>query len=307
MTRAMLANNISTTLSAAITSTSATTFSVVSATGMPAPTGGQYFYCTLLGVSGVPEIVKVTGVSGTTLTCVRGQDGTTAATFAIGDSVKMNLTAAMIAELADITTIGLGGMQIFTAGGTFTIPSTKCRVTVVGGGGGGHGSGAANMCGGGGGAGGMAIKFLTGLTVGNTLTVAVGAAGGLAAAGGTSSVSSGTQTITAISANGGAGGVNGGTSATNMGYGGAGGTATGGDTNIPGNPGFVSLALAASTAVGGNGGSSIYGAAGQGNKAGGAAAAAAGYGAGGSGVFTPSTGVTVGNPTGAPGVVIIEW
>ena len=99
MARALLSNNVSTTLSAAITSTSATTFQVASATGFPAPTGGQYFYCTLLDAALVPEIVKVTGVSGTTVTCVRAQDGTTASTFALGAFVKINLTAAVMAEL----------------------------------------------------------------------------------------------------------------------------------------------------------------------------------------------------------------
>jgi hypothetical protein len=100
MSRALLANNASTTLSAAIVSTSATTFTVTSAASFPAPTAGQYFYCTLLDTALVPEIVKVTNVTTNTFTCVRGQDGTTARTFLSTATVKINLTRAVIGELA---------------------------------------------------------------------------------------------------------------------------------------------------------------------------------------------------------------
>lgn len=99
MARALLANNASTTLSAAISSTGATTFTVQSAAGFPAPAAGQYFYCTLLDSALIPEIVKVTNVTGTTFTCTRGQDGTTARTFLNGASVRVNLTAGVMAEL----------------------------------------------------------------------------------------------------------------------------------------------------------------------------------------------------------------
>jgi hypothetical protein len=100
MTRALLANNATTTLSAAIVSTGATTFTVASATGFPVPTNGNYFFVTLLDVAAIPEIVRVTGVAGLTFTCVRGQDGTAARTFANGASVKLNLVAAVVRELA---------------------------------------------------------------------------------------------------------------------------------------------------------------------------------------------------------------
>ena len=86
--------------------------------------------------------------------------------------------------------------QVFTSSGTFTIPAKAVKVTVTGGGGTG-GSNGGKSCGGGG-AGGTAIKWLSGLTVGSTLTVTVGSAGG------NSTVASGTQTISTIT--GGAGG-----------------------------------------------------------------------------------------------------
>jgi hypothetical protein len=137
---------------------------------------------------------------------------------------------------------GLGGQTVYTTAGsfTFTIPTgkTALKITVIGGGGGSGGTGAANTSSGGG-AGGCAIKYLTGLTPGNTLSVTVGAAGTAGAAsggsyttggtGGTSSVASGTQTITTISATGGAGGT--GAPLNDWQSGGNGGLGSNGDVN----------------------------------------------------------------------------
>jgi len=146
---------------------------------------------------------------------------------------------------------GLGGITVFTSNGTFTIPTGKTvvKVTVIGGGGGG---GTSYTAAAGGGGGGSAIKYLTGLTPGNTLTVTRGAAGTGAVSscapttggtGGTSSVASGTQTITTISATGGAGGPASIGSGTFI-WGGAGGTGSNGDINIPGsNGGNLSIGL----------------------------------------------------------------
>lgn len=98
--------------------------------------------------------------------------------------------------------------QIFTGSGTFTIPTgiTQVKVTVTGGGGGGGGcASAVTTSSAGGGGAGTAIKWLTGLTPGNTLTVTVGGGGNGGSAGanngsnGTdSTVASGTQTISTI-------------------------------------------------------------------------------------------------------------
>lgn len=130
--------------------------------------------------------------------------------------------------------------QAFTGNGTFTIPTgiTRVKVTVVGGGGGGargvistNGTSAS-----GGAGGGTAIKWLSGLTPGNTLSVTVGGGGagrtsttGSGTAGGNSSVASGTQTISTITGNGGGGGQTG-----NDAPGATGGSASGGDINITG-------------------------------------------------------------------------
>jgi prepilin-type processing-associated H-X9-DG protein len=108
------------------------------------------------------------------------------------------------------------GFQMFTGSGTFTIPATAIKVRLVGGGGG----AVTGTCPNepiSGGEGADAIVWFTGLTVGNTLTVTVGA-GGLsvndgscttvtAGNGGASTIASGTQTITTATAGGGAGSV----------------------------------------------------------------------------------------------------
>lgn len=66
----------------------------------PSPTGGNYFYATLVHVTtGVVEIVQCTARSVDTLTVVRGRDGTTATSFTTGSVVEMRLCAIMLTEL----------------------------------------------------------------------------------------------------------------------------------------------------------------------------------------------------------------
>jgi hypothetical protein len=212
-------------------------------------------------------------------------------------------------------TVGAGGLagltvskQIFTSSGTFTIPSgvASAKVTVVGAGGGGGGAGAtANASGTGGGGGGCAIKWLTGLTPGNTLTVTVGtggagSSGAAGATGGSSSVASGTQTISTISSSGGGGGA-----ANGNAVGATGGTASGGDLNFTGgNPGIA----IATTNAGGGGGNSIFGGGGNGGFRGspgsGGTGGAPGAGGGGAG---GNAGGNVAGSAGANGIVIFEW
>jgi len=193
--------------------------------------------------------------------------------------------------------------QVFTSNGTFTIPSgiTAVKVTVVGGGGGGgssyeNGAGYSNGAAGGGG-GGAAISYLTSLTPGNTLTVTVGGAGA------TSSVASGTQSISTISATGGATG--GSSSNGSGGVGGAGGVGSGGSINLYGSSGGSAYNVAFS----GNGGSSIFGGGAAGVLQGyGNGSAGRVYGGGGSGgcIQQAATGSVAGG-AGAAGVVIFEW
>src|ERR1035438_3780632 len=81
-------NGVSTTLASAITTTGATTCSLTSATGF---TNAQY-HCLITDGANY-EIVTATGLSGTTLTIVRGAElwngASTSYTFAIGSTVTI--------------------------------------------------------------------------------------------------------------------------------------------------------------------------------------------------------------------------
>jgi hypothetical protein len=66
----------------------------------PNPTGGDFFYATLYGVSGSTEInheiVKVTARSTDSLTVVRAQDGTTARSWIAGSPFELRVTSATL-------------------------------------------------------------------------------------------------------------------------------------------------------------------------------------------------------------------
>ena len=192
------------------------------------------------------------------------------------------------------------GATVFTSSGTFTIPSgvTAVKATIVGGGGGG-GRGNGQSAGGGGG-GGAAIKYLTSLTAGNTISVTVGGAGtgrtgsaGTGTTGGTSSIASGTQSITTVSATGGSGG-----SGSNLASGatpGNGGVGSSGDANINGCGGVYGFSNSTDNAYfGGIGGNSILG--------GGAVTTGTNYGGGGGGGASGNDGYN-----GGGGIVIFEY
>ena len=118
MPNMLFANNCNTTLNGGITAV-ATSMVVTSATGFPVPTGSQYFYCTLADAAtqSTIEIVKVTAVSGTTFTIVRGQDGTTGAIFASGAVVSLRLVAASLNDFPK-----LDEANTFTQAQTFSTP-----------------------------------------------------------------------------------------------------------------------------------------------------------------------------------------
>lgn len=128
------ANNVSTYITSGLTS-SQTSFTVASTTGFPTLASGDYFYATLYTTSGAVEIIKVTNVSGITLTCVRGQDGTGAQAWPNGTPFDIRLTAAGLYEsgvasdgifqnaitIVDDVTVGSGYNGI--SGGPITIAS----------------------------------------------------------------------------------------------------------------------------------------------------------------------------------------
>lgn len=172
----------------------------------------------------MPSSLNVTGVTfndGTTLQSGNipadnlGSGTANSSTFLRGDKTWTSVS-------------GIPNIEVFTSSGTWTIPAdvTRARVTVIGGGGGG-GSGSEAS---GGGGGGCSIKVLTGLTPGLTIGVTIGAGAGLNDTGGTSSVQSGTQTISTVSATGGSSGN------SNV-QGGQGGIGSAGDLNFAGDAG----------------------------------------------------------------------
>ena len=117
MANMLFANNCNTTLSSSLTNV-ATSMSVTSATGFPAPTGSQYFYCTLADAATQTtiEIVKVTAVSGTTFTIVRGQDGTTGTIFASGAVVSLRLVRANLNDFPKLDEVNtFSQTQTFSA------------------------------------------------------------------------------------------------------------------------------------------------------------------------------------------------
>jgi hypothetical protein len=63
--------------------------------------GSDYFYATLSGTDGALEIVKATARSGDTLTVVRAQEGTTAASFSAGSRMELRVTAASVRDLVE--------------------------------------------------------------------------------------------------------------------------------------------------------------------------------------------------------------
>jgi hypothetical protein len=185
----------------------------------------------------------------------------------------------------------------------FTIPAgiTALKVTVVGSGaGGGAGSGTTGNTYGGGGAAAAAISYLTGLTPGNTIAVNVPQGGtGAAIPGSATTVSSGTQAITTITATGG-------TRGYSTGGGANAAISTGGTINMQGGSSDSTSNGNGvyNTTCGGFGGNSIFGGGGNNGGSGGIAAAATAPGAGaGSGI----AGFTLSGIKGGDGIVIFEW
>lgn len=279
----------------------------------PSAAGGDSFLsrisANVLGlgnsIGGSNGELRLTKVNKITLT-----QPATAATLTLADNSTLTGQATGTIVNRDstdtLTNKTYGGttqnFQAFTSSGTFTIPANvkSVKATVVAGGGAGGGATVA-ISGGGGASGGMAIKYLTGLTPGNTITVTVGAGGtGVNAANGNngadSSISSGTQSITTVTAKFGGGGFA--TVAQSPG-GASGGISTNGDINGAGTAGANACAGAS-----GEGASTFLG--GAGNAAGGGAGnnAIANTGSGGSGGFI---GGNSAGGNGAAGIVIFEW
>ena len=94
------ANNASTLLTNGINN-SVTSFDLDVVTSFPTlATPDDYMYLTIIGSGGV-EIIKVTDITGLTVTCVRGQDGTSALAASAGDPVELRVTTATLRDQSD--------------------------------------------------------------------------------------------------------------------------------------------------------------------------------------------------------------
>lgn len=89
-------NNAATVLAASISDV-ATTITVVDASEFPAVGGADYAYLTLANGTAI-EVVKVTAITGTDLTVIRGQEGTVASAFNLGDACELRITAGMLTD-----------------------------------------------------------------------------------------------------------------------------------------------------------------------------------------------------------------
>lgn len=116
----ILKNNAVSTLTTPI---SASDTGIVVASGAQFPTlaGGDYFYATLVSPAGTTEIVKVTARVGNSMTVVRAQDGSSAASFTAGSLVGMRVNAASIRELRDEAS----EVSIADTGGYYTATSVE--------------------------------------------------------------------------------------------------------------------------------------------------------------------------------------
>jgi hypothetical protein len=115
-------NNAATVL-AANASSSTTSLTVSDGSVFPTLSGSDYTYVTLEDLSSNREVVKVTGISGNTLTVVRGQDGTSARAFSAGVKCELRITAALLNDLnteADTESVSIDGD---TMTGGLTVPS----------------------------------------------------------------------------------------------------------------------------------------------------------------------------------------
>ena len=110
-------NLATTTLSSSITA-SATSIDVTDGSVFPALSAGDFFYATLDTPPSATEIVKVTALSGNTLTVVRAQDGTSATSHGSGDTIALRLVAAVLESLRD------NAGSTYTAGSGLSLTGT---------------------------------------------------------------------------------------------------------------------------------------------------------------------------------------
>lgn len=221
-------------------------------------------------------------------------------------STKLATTEFVNTKLLAFT--GFKHMVTLTTSGTWTVPAnvTSIKVTVIGGGGGGGSppdGTTINNSGQGGSGGGCAIKYLTNLVPGATISYLIGAGGLKGPTAGSNGTAGGTTSFGAYcSATGGQGGFGQVTNASNNGTWGIGGVGSNGDLNLHGSQG--SRLSSSGTSI--LGGSVAFGVV---NDVVGQDASVPGAGGGGGWLYyitsTNHSARLGGN--GAPGIIIIEY
>lgn len=157
------------------------------------------------------------------------------------------------------STPSVGGEQYYGTPGTytFTVPAAAVRVKCWGAGGGSGGTNGTSVSSGGGG-GGFAEGAVSGLTVGGSITITVGAGGTAGSPSPTDGGAGGASSFGSyITCNGGTGsGAAGGVISVANGLG---GSSTGGEINLSGQPGATPVTISAGNYLSGSGGASPFG------------------------------------------------
>jgi hypothetical protein len=128
MTYALFANNAATGLVYPINSTQ-TTIYVNGGSGslFPSPSAGNYFPITFVSqLTGNMEIAYCTARSGDVFTITRGQEGTTAQAFAVGDAVQLRITAGSLNSISNPVVV-----SSLTAGTGISVSASTGPVTVT--------------------------------------------------------------------------------------------------------------------------------------------------------------------------------
>ena len=123
-------NNGKTTLASNITS-SATSISVTDGSVFPTLGSGDYFYLTFENSSSGVEIVKVTNLTGNTLTVERAQENTTASAYASGDRAELRLTVGGITDSSGTSRFYAKAGEAISKGQAVYISGNVSSVPVV--------------------------------------------------------------------------------------------------------------------------------------------------------------------------------